>query len=141
MRGACTKHEARRDIVLDKSLAKTARSIRYTGILWQDYIFTNPSSTPTIDSVPGWIQAIQNLPESKALALAKLSISSSYLGVRDGNADLKFKGLQTYAQTLEEVRKSLMQFSPENADADSLLAAVNILSIYEVSWLWINDKE
>lgn len=82
-------------------------------------------------SAGGWLTSLGTLYEPEpSLRYAVLAMSCSILGGRDGDSQLRFKGLQTYTLSIKELKKALRD--EWRANSDAVLAAIRIMGSYEV---------
>lgn len=66
----------------------------------------------------------------RTLRFITLALSASMLAEKNGDAQLRIKGVQGYMEAIQEMAVALK--SPKRSSSDGVLAAVRLLAFYEV---------
>ena len=121
-------------ITLHDSLARTVREDSYVDLYLAAYLpngrFFSQNASPI--STAGWLRYHDNLCRTeKTLRFITLAHGLSMLATRDGDSQLRAKGLEAHRMAVQEMRTAL--HDPLRATGDGLLAAVRLFRFYEVS--------
>jgi hypothetical protein len=121
-------------IALRDSLARTAREEKYLDLYVSWYLCSglHVPSKGSISPAAGWLVNLKVLlgDAEKTFRYAVLATSTTMLGCRDGDNQLRVKGLQVYTVALKALAKVLNNAAPTTSV--SVIAAIRLMGSYEV---------
>ncbi|XEV02823.1 hypothetical protein FSHL1_008110 [Fusarium sambucinum] len=122
--GACV-------IPLHNSLARTARTQKFTGLFWMDYLSGgNGFSLKALGTTSFQrMRLYEDLSQVEpALQYIAMALSTATLGANRNDMQLTRKSQQAYGLALQKMAISLQSFKQ---DKDGMLAAVQLMRVYE----------
>jgi hypothetical protein len=123
------------NIVRCQSLARTVYETRSLDLFWEAYLPNGQPLPPSVTRIYtcGWTEIAQKLyNDDDCLRYALWANSLGNIGIRDGEKWIQEEGLKMYGRALTELSKGLS--NPNRVTSDALLAAVKLMSTFEV-WL------
>ncbi|RGP73114.1 hypothetical protein FLONG3_6430 [Fusarium longipes] len=118
-------------ITLHDSLTRTARTQKFTGLFWMDYLSggngfsLKASGTTSLQRM----RLYENLSQVEpALQYVTIALSTATLGANSNDIQLKQKSQQAYGLALHQMAISLDSCKQ---DKDGMLAAIQLMRVYE----------
>ncbi|KAF4969140.1 hypothetical protein FSARC_3577 [Fusarium sarcochroum] len=118
-------------VILHDSLARTARTQKYTGLFWSDYLSGGNGFSTKASGTTGtqWIRLYEELSEAEpTLRYVAMALSTATLGANNNDNQLKRKSQQAYGLGLQQMAISLESQSKKK---DGILAAIQLMRVYE----------
>ncbi|EKJ67673.1 hypothetical protein FPSE_12190 [Fusarium pseudograminearum CS3096] len=118
-------------ITLHDSLVRTARTQKFTGLFWVDYLSggngfsLKASGTTSFQRMRLYEDLSQVEP---ALQYVAMALSTATLGANRNDMQLTRKSQQAYGLALQQMAVSLNSF---RQDKDGMLAAIQLMRVYE----------
>ncbi|KAJ4258007.1 hypothetical protein NW762_008144 [Fusarium torreyae] len=118
-------------VILHDSLARTARTQKYTGLFWSDYLsggngFSIKASGTTSTQ---WMRLYEDLSKAEpTLQYVAMALSTATLAANNNDNQLKRKSQQAYGLALQQMAVSL---ESQRRNTDGILAAIQLMRVYE----------
>ncbi|RKK11713.1 hypothetical protein BFJ63_vAg14596 [Fusarium oxysporum f. sp. narcissi] len=119
-------------VILHDSLARTARSQKFTGLFWSDYLSGGSGFSLKASGITStkWMALYETLSEAEAsLQYVAMALSTATLGANNNDTQLMNKSQQAYGLAMQQMALS---FVSPSRNKDGILAAIQLMRVYEV---------
>ncbi|XEU97454.1 hypothetical protein FSHL1_002740 [Fusarium sambucinum] len=123
--------EAASNITLHDSLTITARTQKYTGLFWSDYLLGGNGFSIKVSGITSteWMQLYETISNSEpTLRYTTMALSTAALATNASNEVLHQKSQQAYGLALRQMATSLVS---QECNKEGLLAAIQLMRVYE----------
>ncbi|KAJ0136043.1 hypothetical protein HZ326_20947 [Fusarium oxysporum f. sp. albedinis] len=118
-------------VILHDSLARTARSQKFTGLFWSDYLSGGSGFSLKASGITStkWMALYEALSEAEAsLQYVAMALSTATLGANNNDTQLMNKSQQAYGLAMQQMALS---FVSPSRNKDGILAAIQLMRVYE----------
>ncbi|KAF4502016.1 hypothetical protein FAGAP_1756 [Fusarium agapanthi] len=118
-------------VLLHDSLTRTARTQKFTGLFWSDYLSGGSGFSLKASGITGakWMAMYEVLSNTEAsLQYVAMALSTATLGATNNDTQLMNKSQQAYGLAMQQMATS---FISPSRNKDGILAAIQLMRVYE----------
>ncbi|KAF5554165.1 hypothetical protein FMEXI_2151 [Fusarium mexicanum] len=118
-------------VTLHDSLTRTARTQKFTGLFWSDYLSGGNGFSLKASGITSarWMALYEALSDVEAsLQYVAMALSTATLGATNNDIQLMGKSQQAYGLAMQQMATS---FISPSRNKDGILAAIQLMRVYE----------
>ncbi|EXK30562.1 hypothetical protein FOXG_16486 [Fusarium oxysporum f. sp. lycopersici 4287] len=118
-------------VILHDSLMRTARTQKFTGLFWSDYLSGGSGFSLKASGITSakWMALYEVLSDAEAsLQYVAMALSTATLGATNNDVQLMNKSQQAYGLAMQQMATS---FISPSRNKDGILAAIQLMRVYE----------
>ncbi|KAI1014472.1 hypothetical protein LB504_012202 [Fusarium proliferatum] len=118
-------------LILHESLTRTARTQKFTGLFWSDYLSGGSGFSLKASGITSakWMAMYEALSDVEAsLQYVAMALSTATLGAMNNDIQLMGKSQQAYGLAMQQMATS---FVSPSRNKDGILAAIQLMRVYE----------
>ncbi|KAH7195332.1 hypothetical protein DER44DRAFT_791163 [Fusarium oxysporum] len=118
-------------VILHDSLTRTARTQKFTGLFWSDYLSGGSGFSLKASGITSakWMALYEVLSDAEAsLQYVAMALSTATLGANNNDTQLMNKSQQAYGLAMQQMALS---FVSPSRNKDGILAAIQLMRVHE----------